>query len=208
MHTVLYCRNRAASTKFSKSSALIRGTGCLVYMKSDKSGYCRKTITSSVRIGHVSLPLSAFPSFWFRLVSTFCPYLLSLFLMYLPLFLSPVSRSVSPSSLIPSINDQGSGHENQTFTKATTISGTSQWLVCVCVCVCVAQLLNRWNAHYAADDNSVESKVCAPLYLHFFPLSFPPPPPPPQPCPHSSHYPHLSLFLPAECPLLCFVLRD
>lgn len=59
MHTVLYCRNRAASTKFSKSPALIRGTGCLVYMKSDKSGYCRKTIRSSVRIGHVSLPLSA-----------------------------------------------------------------------------------------------------------------------------------------------------
>lgn len=37
----------------------------------------------------------------------------------------------------------------------------------VCVWVCVAQLLNRWNAHYAADDNSVESKVCAPHYHHF-----------------------------------------
>lgn len=55
---------------------------------------------------------------------------------------------------------------------------------CACLCVCVAQLLNRWNAHYAADDNSVESKVLAPLYLFFCRRSF-----------HSSALPHSHLHL-------------
>lgn len=57
--------------------------------------------------------------------------------------------------------------DNHNFRHVPTIS------VCMCgggMSVCVAQLLSRWNAHYAADDNSVESKVCASLCL-LFPLS-------------------------------------
>ncbi len=87
----------------------------------------------------------------------------------------------------------------------TTISGMSQWLLCrvcvcvrACVCVCVAQLLNRWNAHYAADDNGVQSKVRAPLYLHF-PLSSPPSSSTLSPllplCPHLSVLPLISTSL-------------
>lgn len=104
-----------------------------------------------------------------------------LFLFYSPTFprySGPVPLSVCPF-LIPFINHNGSGHENQTFTMTTINSGMSQQLlhfVCVCVCVCalvcVAQLLNRWNACYAVDDNSVESEVYAPLYL-YLPLSSP-----------------------------------
>lgn len=56
----------------------------------------------------------------------------------------------------------------------TTMSGISQqYCVCVHVCacayVCEAQLLSRWNAHYAEDDNGVESEVCTTLTLHFPP---------------------------------------
>lgn len=106
----------------------------------------------------LSFPLILFAAFFF--------FALQLFHVTL------VPLSVCPF-LIPFINHKGSGHENQTFTMTTTNSGTSQQLLhFVCVLVCVAQLLNRWNACYAVDDNSVESEVYAPLYL-YLPLSSP-----------------------------------
>lgn len=47
---------------------------------------------------------------------------------------------------------------------------------CVRACVCEAQLLSRWNAHYAGDDNGVESEVRTTLALRSPPRILSPPP--------------------------------
>lgn len=190
-------------------------------MKSNE-GYSRKKITTkSLNCLAVSFPLlwnQIFKIFFIDIIFYLLFFFYSLPLFFLIALTLLVHFSV-PDSLIPFINNQGSGHENQTFTKTTTISGMSQRFLCVCVVVvggvsvCVAQLLSRWNAHYAADDNSVESKVCASLCL-LFPLSLvnsilTPSYLSSSVCPGSHLHlsPSLSLFFQLTL-LLCFVLTD
>ena len=162
VHMVLYCRHRAASTKFSKSPALIWETGCLVYMKSDKSGYCRETIMSSVCIGHVCLPLSAlgFDFLHFNLDLFLLSVLICfLFLMCLPIFsfasvlvcLSLLSNPLyKRSGLWPWEPNLHQGNHNF---RHVPMASLLCLCVCVCVCVCVCSpaveqmecsLCSRW----------------------------------------------------------------
>lgn len=143
---------------------------CIMFKK---SGFCRKP-----RFFFASLSFFLYFVFNFWISVTMFPPSLTIFCSLLLCSFSCAKLSVCLILFfIPFINEWSFGHEKQTFTMTTSILDMSRPLLCLCLslCVRVAQLLSRWNAHYAADDNSVESEVCAPLYppfpQHFF-LSF------------------------------------
>lgn len=161
MHTRSYmakksgfsCRNLSVSlnppTQLQKVGVLFAQSLVVYQVPADiQVAYLHVCLHVSI---HLRRPILSW--FWLRLLNFNLIFFLSaLYFLTLLLHLSvPVSLfpsfslSVSPS-LIPFINDQDPGHENQTFTMTTTISGMSQRLLCsVCVRACMCARVRAWT---------------------------------------------------------------